>query len=169
MTVAKKAKEFAIKAHSDINQKYHNGPYSVHLEDVVRTFHLFKHLIPEEDWDEVEAGCWVHDVLEDTPLSWNDIRKAVNENVADYSYALQNEKGKIRKEKANAKYYDEMRVFKHAAFVKLCDRISNVSFSKINGSTMYNTYQKEHLFMVQHLYDGRYEEMWTALSHLIYS
>lgn len=164
-----KAKEFALKAHKDTNQMYHDQLYSKHLYDVNSLFVKYLHLLPKEDVDDVAGGCWCHDVIEDTGKTYNDVLRATNETIANYAFALTNEKGKNRKERANEKYYEGIRQYKHATFIKLCDRIANVSFSKLNGSSMLKTYQKEHLFMVQHLYDGRFEEMWQELSRLIYS
>ena len=164
-----KAKEFALKAHEDCNQKYHDQPYSKHLYDVNKIFVKYIKLLPAEDVDDVAGGCWCHDVIEDTGKTYNDVKKATNETIAEYAFALTNEKGRTRKDRANEKYYGGIRQYKHAAFIKLCDRIANITFSKENGSTMFEQYQKEHLFMIQHMYDGRFEEMWQELSSLIYS
>jgi (p)ppGpp synthase/HD superfamily hydrolase len=165
-----KAREFALKAHADVNQMYRDKPYSFHLEQCDMLFERFKHLLPPEDVDDAHGGMWCHDTIEDTGKTFNDVKKATNETIAEYAYRLTNEKGRNRHERANEKYYREIKEYKHAAFDKLIDRIANITFSKINGDSMFKTYQKEHLFMVQHMYtEGKYEELWNALSNLIYS
>jgi len=63
--------------------------------------------------------------------------------VADIIYAVSNEKGKNRKERANDKYYEGIRQTEGASFVKICDRIANVQYSKMTGSKMFEMYKKE--------------------------
>ena len=76
------AKTFAIQCHRDVNQKYRDLPYEYHLLMVVRIALKFIHLIPEEDQKDVIDGCWVHDVIEDTGKTYNDVKRATNEAVA---------------------------------------------------------------------------------------
>jgi hypothetical protein len=164
-----KAKEFALKCHRKINQMYNKDlPYEFHLEKTVEIAKKYINLIPESDRDEVLAGCWIHDVYEDTGESWNNIKDALNESLAEYSFSLSNEKGRNRKEKANKKYYTEMKAYKHAAFIKLCDRIANTSFAKSQKSSMFKKYQSEQDFMKEHLYDGRYQELWDELTNILF-
>jgi (p)ppGpp synthase/HD superfamily hydrolase len=139
-TLYERAKEFAHEQHARVNQMYHDKPYVWHLDMVVEVAVHYIHLIPEEDREEVMAGCRVHDTIEDTGITYNDVKKATNEVVAEYAFALQNEKGRTRKERAPAKYYEEMKAYKHAAFIKLCDRLANAKFSQSVGSKMYKTY-----------------------------
>lgn len=54
------------------------------------------------------------------------------EDVADIVYAVTNEKGKNRSERANEKYYQGIRENKLAVIVKICDRLANALYSKIN-------------------------------------
>jgi (p)ppGpp synthase/HD superfamily hydrolase len=164
-----KAKQFAIECHKAINQKYDNGPYEKHLQDVVNVAKRYGHLIPENERDEVFAGCWVHDVPEDTGKTWNDVNEILGEVVAEYSFALQNEKGRTRKDRANEKYYTEMKAYKHAAFIKLCDRIANATYSKSSGSSMFKKYKSEHSSMMLYLYTGKYQEMWNELSNIFFN
>ena len=88
-------------------------------------------------------ACWGHDLIEDTRVSYNDVKDHLGQEAADIIYALTNEKGKNRKERANDKYYEGIRNTKGAVFVKLCDRIANVQYSKMTGSRMFEMYKKE--------------------------
>jgi (p)ppGpp synthase/HD superfamily hydrolase len=84
-----------------------------------------------------------HDLIEDTRVSYNDVMNQLGQEAADIIYAVSNEKGKNRKERANHKYYDGIRNTPGAVFVKLCDRIANVQYSKMTKSRMFEMYKKE--------------------------
>ncbi len=91
----------------------------------------------------IRAGCWLHDVIEDCRLTYNDVKAEMGMEVSEIAYALTNEKGRNRRERANDKYYEEIRSTPLAAFVKLCDRIANVRYSSQTRSRMINAYMKE--------------------------
>jgi hypothetical protein len=44
-------------------------------------------------------------------------------------YALTNEKGRNRKERAGKRYYEGIRNTPYAPFVKMCDRMANIRYS----------------------------------------
>jgi (p)ppGpp synthase/HD superfamily hydrolase len=67
----------------------------------------------------------------------------LGQEVADIVYAVTNEKGKNRKERGGVKYYEGIRQTPGAVFVKLCDRIANVQYSKMTKSRMFEMYRKE--------------------------
>jgi len=101
-----------------------------------------------------KAG-WGHDTIEDTRASYNDVVKHLGQDAADIVYAVTNEKGKNRSERANEKYYAGIVARPGAVFVKLCDRIANVQYGKMTGSSMYEKYRKENDHFVQSLgWDG---------------
>jgi (p)ppGpp synthase/HD superfamily hydrolase len=100
-------------------------------------------------------ACWGHDLIEDTRTSYNDVKDKLGQEVAEIIYAVTNEKGKNRKERANHKYYEGIRNTKGAIFVKLCDRIANVQYSKMTKSRMFEMYQKENQHFIEEL--GWYE------------
>ena len=92
----------------------------------------FRHLLIGKEkfaYEEIGIACWGHDLIEDTRVSYNDCVKALGEIPASIIYAVSNEKGKNRKERANDKYYAGIRETPGALFVKLCDRIANVQYS----------------------------------------
>ncbi|MBR1412444.1 MAG: hypothetical protein IJ577_04880, partial [Prevotella sp.] len=53
-------------------------------------------------------------------------------------YALTNEKGRTRAERAGEKYYQGIRETPYAPFVKLCDRLANITYScsGVDGSNL---------------------------------
>lgn len=167
MDIIKKAKEFAYKAHNEINQTYASiYPYTYHLDLAVEVGYEFLYLIEKKEHSEVIAGIYLHDTLEDTLYTYNDLKKVVGLVPAEYSYALWNNKGRNRDERADFAYYSGIRDYKHATFIKLCDRIANIRYGESTGSSMFKKYKKEHDHFKASLYDGRYKEMWGYIEHI---
>ena len=156
MGLEEKAREYATKCHSDTNHMYGDKPYSYHLQMVRDAAKRFIGIIPEEDRDRVLAGCWVHDVIEDARETYNDVRNVLGMEVAELAYALTNEKGRNRSERANEKYYQGIRDTKYASFIKLCDRIANFENSIKEGSRMASMYAKENKNFCEKLYFPEY-------------
>lgn len=153
-------KEWILEQHRNTNHMYDGYiPYEYHLKMVNKVGNDFKHLLDEREFytgEEIvnpvsqvslRGACmlatWGHDLIEDTRVSYNDVKDHLGQEVADIIYAVTNEKGKNRKERANEKYYKGIRVTPGAVFVKLCDRIANVQYSKMTGSRMFEMYKKE--------------------------
>lgn len=144
MSIAERGRLFAIQSHRDVDQLYgedrSEAPYEYHLWSSVQFFKKYKHHIPKEDQDTVEAAQWNHDVVEDGQKTFNDLKNATNETVAKIACAVTtNVHGHNRKARADEDYYNRIRSTKYAAFVKLCDRLANVS----NGGKMVDGYRKE--------------------------
>lgn len=184
------AAEWAIEQHRSTNHMYDTYlPYEFHLRMVNQVYEKFQDLLdstkdyftgepivaPVADGRvSLRTAChlavWGHDLIEDTRVSYNDVRNVMGQEAADIIYAVTNEKGKTRKERANAKYYMGIRETPGAVFVKLCDRIANVQYSKMTGSRMYQMYKKENPDFEKAL--GRYtdskhlEEMFLELDKL---
>jgi (p)ppGpp synthase/HD superfamily hydrolase len=150
------AKDYAIKCHSKVNQTYDGHPYEFHLQMVNDVYHMFKYLTPEEDQPIVEAALWLHDVIEDTGVTYNDVAKVTNHRVANIVYALTNNKGKNRKQRANKNYYRGIRVVKYARFAKMCDRLANIMHSSNTNSSMLKVYRNEQANFVKELYSLDY-------------
>lgn len=138
-----KAKAYAIKCHSSTNHMYGDKPYSFHLQMVEDAAIRFIHLIPIDNREIVLAGCWVHDVIEDTRQTYNDVKEATCKDVADIAYALTNNKGKNRAERASDEYYKGIKKNPLWIFVKICDRIANMTHSKNTKSPMFDKYKDE--------------------------
>lgn len=141
----------AASLHRDTNHLYDGKDYSVHLGLVVHIAEQYLEDIEEGDRDTVIAACWLHDTIEDCRQTYNDIKEIAGKEVTDIVYACTNEKGKTRKERANDKYYEGIRTTKYATFVKMCDRLANISYSRKTGSRMYEMYQKEQKHFLESL------------------
>lgn len=114
----KEARMFAVKAHA--NQSYDNVfPYEKHLDDVIDVLKRFgfsgKYII---------AG-FLHDVLEDTGISYNKVKHYFGEDVAEIVYCVTDELGRSRKEKKE-KTLPKTATNGDAIIVKLADRIANI-------------------------------------------
>ena len=143
-----KIKKICIKAseiHEDVNQSYGGDkPYIFHLLDVfdcVKSFG-FQSCNNEEDVLGIVAGALFHDSIEDARLTYNDVKSelklcGLSENQvfigSEIAYALTNEKGRTRAERANEKYYEGIRSTKYTPMVKYADRIANLRFSVMNA------------------------------------
>lgn len=164
---------FAIEAHASTNHTYDNKPYSIHLTMVANIARKYIDIIPDQCQDEVLSACWLHDTIEDCRLTYNDLKNEFGENVAEIVYAVSNDKGKNRKERAGNKYYDGIRRTAWATFVKLCDRLANIQYSNETQSRMLQVYQKEQENFIDCLlplssnkgqYTGLIEEMNSLLA-----
>lgn len=166
--VDEKAKFYAEFWHSQVNQFYDGEPYSVHLQSVVKYAKKYLHLIPENDRKFVVAACWLHDTVEDCRKTYNDNKLLFGETVANIVYALSNEKGRNRAERANAKYYQGINNTLYAPFCKICDRLANVEYSKSVQSSMLQKYKKENKSFVAHFeqYKNEYGAMFNELESL---
>lgn len=163
-----KARDFATRCHKDANCTYGGKPYEVHLKMVVDAARDFSHLLPSRLHSLAFAGAWVHDVIEDTGKSYNDVARHTSEAVAEVAYRLTNEKGRSRHERANALYY--MGIVRHpvAHYVKLCDRIANITHSKAGGSGMFDRYAKEHAEFSAYLHCEEYKAMFEHMETMLF-
>ena len=133
-------RQMAHKLHESVNQTYgDNLPYGFHLDMVAEGVRDYGHLVcaREEDVLPLFFGAYFHDSIEDARLSYNDVmrqaRQLMTEEQAlmgvEIVYALTNDKGRTRAERAGEKYYKGIRETPYAPFVKLCDRLANVAYS----------------------------------------
>jgi (p)ppGpp synthase/HD superfamily hydrolase len=163
------AREYATSAHEETNHKYDGKPYSYHLEQVFLIARGYANLIPSDYWDTIAAACWCHDIIEDARQTYNDVKNAVGKDVAEMVFALTNEKGRYRGDRANDKYYQGILDCPFASFVKICDRIANVRQCVETGSKMIEMYQKEQNNFWDKLYCRAYEPMFRELESLLFT
>jgi hypothetical protein len=145
----------ASNIHEDVNQLFDGQPYYVHLKAVLLNAMEFMQYFPkecEQFRDVIAFGACFHDTIEDARLTCNDVlkiaRNMFNDEykaymAAEIVYALTNEKGRTRAERANDKYYEGIRCTPFAAFIKFCDRYANTSYAHDHGTSMYKKYCQE--------------------------
>ena len=126
--------------HQSVNQTYgDNLPYGYHLDMVVNNIRDFGHLVCVQEADVLPLffGGYYHDSIEDARLTYNDVMKTARHLLTveqalmatEIVYALTNDKGRTRAERAGEKYYKGIRETPYAPFVKLCDRLANITYS----------------------------------------
>jgi (p)ppGpp synthase/HD superfamily hydrolase len=144
--------EWIFEQHRATNHFYDTYlPYEFHLNMVAQAAKDFAHIVTYADVEIVKLAAYGHDLIEDTRVSYNDVVEVLGIEAADIIYAVSNEKGKTRKERANENYYAGIRSTPYAVFVKLCDRIANVQYSKMTKSRMFEMYKKENEHFIKEL------------------
>lgn len=162
--------QWIFKQHDDTNHMYDTYlPYSFHLRMVSNVAKDYIHLLPKNLQVPAILAAWGHDLIEDTRVSYNDVKKELGYDAAEIVYAVSNEKGKNRKERANDKYYKGICETPGATFVKLCDRIANVQYSKMTKSRQFEMYKEENENFTNSLKNytgGDLEELFNYLNSL---
>lgn len=150
--------------HAEVNQFFDDKPYVFHLKAVLENAMEYGKYFPEfEKYKYIIAfGACYHDTIEDARLTYNDVLKEAcrffeNKDDAlmatEIVYALTNEKGRNRAERANDKYYAGIKITPFASFVKFCDRLANTRYATENKSSMAKQYKKELPAFIGHLID----------------
>ena len=165
----KRVEEFAIKAHHDTNHYYDDYlPYEFHLRMVVKVANDFIRLIPKKFHHIIISAAFCHDTIEDARENYNSIKKISCIEVAEIVRAVTNYgRGRDRNERMPDFVYADIKSVEFATFVKLCDRIANVQYSKLTGSDMFEKYKKENVHFRNQLFVlGEYEDLWDYLEDL---
>jgi len=129
----------ASNIHNNVNHKYGEYPYGVHLALVGYVGLTMNNSLPTY----VYESLFTHDLIEDCRMTYNDVHKLFGVDVAEITYALTNEKGKTRSERAPADYYADMLSVEYAPYVKMCDRIANMEYSRYYTHDMFDEYLNE--------------------------
>lgn len=148
-----KIKDSAHLLHASVNQHYDGTlPYGYHLDMVVDSLYKYGDEVCacREDILPLFFGAYYHDSIEDARLTYNDVtvkaRQFMDEEqaymAAEIVYALTNDKGRTRAQRAGDNYYKGIRETPYAPFVKLADRLANITYS-CRGSNNANNHMKE--------------------------
>ena len=146
--------------HASVNQHYEKDlPYSFHLRLAASYLTKYGHqeLTDASEFDTLYAAVYFHDSIEDARMTYNDVKaefERLNKecgcdihvvDAAEMVYALTNDKGRTRAERAGEAYYAGIRETAHAPFLKMCDRLANMKFSTLFYpiSPMVSVYEKE--------------------------
>ena len=156
-----KAKEFAIAQHG--NQKYGEHPYSYHLAQVSQVLAEFGYAGDEA----IMAAGWLHDVLEDTPTTYEMLVSEFGKETADIVWAVTTEPGGNRVDRFR-KTALKIQSNKKALAVKLADRIANTEASLQSNPKLYKMYVKEFVLFKELLYNPQDVELlplWNRLEN----
>jgi len=157
------AKRFAALVH--FGQRYGTHDYTYHLQQVEMVLNRFGF----HD-DELRISAWLHDVIEDTGISYDKLKSGFGEGIADIVYAVTNEMGRNRKERY-AKTYPKIKANRSGLLIKLADRIANIEFSKGSNTNYVKMYEREWPTFEEELHDPaendkRVIKMWSYLESL---
>ncbi|MGD8533445.1 MAG: HD domain-containing protein, partial [Gammaproteobacteria bacterium] len=121
-----RAQDFAVNAHRRIDQrrKYSGQPYDAHLKAVAAIVRSVT------DDPEIIAAAWLHDTLEDTPATYEQLEAEFGERVAHMVAELTDVSRPTDGNRAVRKAIDRRhlaRASSRAKTVKLADLIDNCS------------------------------------------
>jgi guanosine-3',5'-bis(diphosphate) 3'-pyrophosphohydrolase len=158
--IEQRASEFAKRAHT--GQDYGGGDFHEnHLARVVATLRSYGVEEPAH-----LAAAWLHDAVEDTATTVEQIRNEFGDDVADLVWRLTDEPGKNRKERHHLTH-QKIRGRPEAVRIKLADRIANVESSIEQRTHLRGMYREEHPAFRRDLYrEGEWPEMWAHLDKL---
>jgi len=151
-------KESAHQLHEHVNQTYDKiHPYGFHLDMVAESVYKYGHEVCKDEQDVLPLffGVYYHDSIEDARFSYNNVKtralQFMNEQqahvAAEIVFAMTNDKGRTRAERASERYYQGIRETPYAPFVKLADRLANITYSFTHNNEanahMRSVYQQE--------------------------
>ena len=161
--------KYFSKLHNSINQKYDKKyPYNYHLKMVVGYVMQFSYLLEKFEKNLAIIGGFGYDSIEDVNgIGYNNLIKIYGNTIANIIYCCTNEKGKNRKERTNDKFYKELKQNELAVYVKLCDRIANMQYSKDNGGIMFSKYCIIWPQFKEKLYTEKFKDMFDFVDKMI--
>jgi len=180
----------AHQLHDHVNQHYDvDKPYGFHLDMVADGVRRYGHLVCHEEQDLLPLflGAYFHDSIEDARLTYNDVRKQARRlgltteqsiAAAEIVFALTNEKGRTRAERAGERYYQGIRSTPYAPFCKVCDRLANLTYSALESNEVNHRMLRVYRFEMPHFLsalqvdteDSRYlipQQMLDAISLIL--
>lgn len=160
--------KYAIKCHADTNHMYDTYlPYEFHLRMVVQVAKNFSNEYSATHENVILAACWCHDLMEDTRENYNSVVNNTCGSTAEIVRAVTNNgRGRNRKERMSDDVYKDISTVENALFVKLCDRIANVQYSKMTNSPMFEMYKRENANFKSRLISSAHHAMWAYLESL---
>lgn len=160
-----RARAFATAAHGIIDQrrKYTNAPYIEHPEEVASIVASVPHT------PEMLAAAWLHDVVEDTPATIEDVREYFGGAVAELVDALTDASRPEDGNRATRKAIDREHIAgasREAKTVKLADLISNSASIVERDPGFARVYLQEKALLLEVLRDGD-ATLWERAAEIV--
>lgn len=156
------AAQYALERHGQ--QDHGCLKISDHLSDVADN--VRKHYDPNvniRDFEHVHAAAWLHDIIEDTDTTHDDIADFFGEAVADMVERLTDKAGRNRMER-HLHTYHMIRSDNDALLIKLCDRRHNQARSLKHGEHWLAMYLKEYTYFKFALWTPhKFVKLWNEL------
>lgn len=156
------ALEFATLAHRGQTRKYSEEPYIEHPKRVVALLKTVKHT------PEMVAAAYLHDVVEDTDVSNEDIKKKFGPQVAKLVKELTDEYEKAKYPSLNRRARKEREVMRKAKMsseaktIKLADVIDNTRDIVKNDPGFARKYLREMYKLTEALQGGNFQLLMKA-------
>tara|TARA_B100000683_G_C12379774_1_gene510753 strand:- start:239 stop:748 length:510 start_codon:yes stop_codon:yes gene_type:complete len=160
-----KAKMLAGKAHEGQFRKYSGMPYIVHPIEVATIVQTVNHT------DEMVAAALLHDVVEDTDYSFEDIAKEVSPEVSKMVEGLTDVSKPEDGNRKTRKAMDKDHLAKQSAevqTVKLADIISNSQDIKANDPKFAEVYIEEMKALLEVMDKGD-KTLYAKAKEIVYS
>jgi (p)ppGpp synthase/HD superfamily hydrolase len=151
MILLEKAQKWAAEGHKGVCRKFGNIPYIVHPEAVVEIVSQFT-----GDTD-VLAAAWLHDIVEDTDKTIDDIRDNFNDVIATLVWEVSKVSGGSPHTRNNRVVMDVMhygRASKWGKTIKLADAIHNLPTMIRDNKKFAPKYVSEKKFLLHYIEDG---------------
>jgi (p)ppGpp synthase/HD superfamily hydrolase len=131
--IVDKAKQFSQKAHKGQYRKAGKLPYFSHPRAV---YLIAKGITKDPD---ILAACYLHDTIEDTPTTYEDLLKEFNKDIADIVLAVSEDKTIEDWYSRKARYLKNVFANEKAIIVAWADKMHNSSdLSKIKDQSVFN-------------------------------
>jgi guanosine-3',5'-bis(diphosphate) 3'-pyrophosphohydrolase len=151
-TIVQKARRFAKLAHGLVlngqgelgqRRKGTNEPYTKHLAEVAK-------LVAGSGGDEAQvAAAWLHDVVEDTPISLSHVRTVFGADVAKLvqeltdKFTKHNYPGLNRRQRKAREFERLSKISDRAKTIKYADFLSNLESVSVLGPSFGEVYTRE--------------------------
>jgi len=168
--MTEKAKQFAFEAHGE--QLYGTSPYSIHLHDVVNITASVRDPVLNPDF--LEEVAWLHDVLEDTDVTFEELKDKFGYWVAKPVAIVTDPSDAQNRRQRKAIVNNRLRIMdvediteRAALIVKTADRLANITHSKgIKDEGKLEMYRKEHdAFKASAYREGLLPSFWDRMSY----
>lgn len=159
-----RAKSFAIKMHGD--QMHGCLPMRDHLEAVSYIVFGYSGECSDIELAELEAAAWLHDIMEDTPVTFDTLEDQFGLNVACIVDAVTDRPGINRYERHLNTYYRIREYGSDAVLIKLADRVHNHARSIKHRETYIDMYLGEYHYFKMALWRPReHVKLWELLDN----
>lgn len=141
-----RAWEFAQDAHKDVVRKFTGDPYFEHVRKVFK-------LVKKVDTREIlGAAALLHDVVEDTDYTIDDIREMFGSEVANLVKELTSDEDLLDGMGKTEYLLDKMMTISNdALIIKLCDRLQNLSDHFTASTKFKENYYKQTKYISEKL------------------
>ena len=177
-------KDWCNERHAERNHMYQDIiPYSFHLDIAESVALQYGEFFKPELLVAIIYASRGHDLIEDTNVSYNDIKKFLTsifggytslpvlddyaKSIAEIIFACTDNRGRNRAERHGGDYWPVLVGTPGAPETKACDRIANARFGKLFNSRMLLTYKEEHSEFKEKIYPFLPQQMIAELDQLL--